>query len=123
MWLYSVMRNRTIDGLGDKIRGYVKDWQIKLGLSGWDLEISFNLAECIADCRVIGPPEYETGRLRFNTRKIRKEKLTDAELEAAVIHEVLHILLWEIVGEHANDEQERNEERVVQRITRALLKY
>ena len=117
------MPKRTIDGLGEQIQGYVEDWKIRLGLSGWDIELQFDLSACVADCRVIGSPEYETGRIRFNTRRIRSEGFTNAEIEAAVVHEVLHLLLWEVIGEHEHDEQERNEERVVQRITRALLKY
>ena len=117
------MPNRTIDDLGDKIKAYVEEWLHELGLSGWDVEIRFDLKGCVADCTVIGPPEYETGRIRFNTRKMRSESFTDDEVEAAVVHEVLHLLLWETVGEHKDDEQGRSEERVVQRITRALLKY
>ena len=117
------MRQKTVDGLGTKIEDFVDYWKIELGLSGWDIELRFDLSSCVADCRMIGSPEYETGRIRFNTRRMRSDGFTDKEVEAAVVHEILHLLLWEVIGEHEHDEQERNEERVVQRITRALLKY
>ena len=115
------MTKRTVDDMGTRLQGFVDDWQVRLGLSGWNLEVRFDLHEFFADATVIGPPEYMTGRLRFNTRKMRKEKMTPDELEATVVHEMLHVVLWEAIGEHKHDEQERSEERAVQVITRALL--
>ena len=116
------MTKRTTDGMGEELQGYVDYWQIRLGLSGWDIEVRFNLSQHFADAAVIGGPEYMTARLRFNTRRMRREKCTSEELEASVVHEMIHIVLWEAIGEHHHDEQERSEERAVQMLTRALMK-
>ena len=120
--LYLEMTKRTVDDLGDKILKWLEKWKRVLGLTAWVITVRFNLREGYGEATVDdNMPQYESARLAFNTRLMRSEKATDNEIEACVLHELIHLLLWDLVGEHANDAEEEQEDRIVQRLTRALI--
>ena len=76
------------------VRARVRYWQKVLGLKGWKIAVTFDKdttdgseAYCIAS------PEYRSARLNFDLAH-----LTDENVDAYVIHEALHPLVWPLAN-------------------------
>lgn len=76
-------------------RRLLKKWQPLLGLQGWKITLNCRQIAHKGDCEA--RPEYKEAIIRLDTRKIPAE-----ELEAYVVHELLHCHIWRLadVAEH-----------------------
>ena len=73
----------------------VHQWQHRLGLGEWHIVVQCVTLPHRADCDA--KPEYKEALLRFDLKKIPA-----ADLEAYVVHELLHCHVWRLasVGEY-----------------------
>ena len=87
---------RTIDLVGEQIQRYISKWLPLLELTAWSINLSF-------------------------TRELRKHKASALDIEEYVVHELLHLVLWEAIETPVGEHKVACEERAIQRICRALL--
>ena len=113
---------KTHDEIAARVQFYMLRWVPRLGLDSWTFFVRFRPLNKDAMAEVNAEhPEYESATLYFNAAKIRKEGVKWGELEAIVLHELLHVLVWEMMEATPKSEHAiAAEERTVQRLGRAL---
>ena len=112
------MRNsvKNLPSAADSILfyGFVKKWQAKLSLGDWRIE------------QGIKPAKHAMASVEFNPAArlctyrlgdFGAEQITEKSLEATVIHELLHVLLFDLIqtatNKHTDEELEAAEHRVI----------
>lgn len=78
------------------VEARVRHWQERLRLVDWDIRVVVNsrIAHA-ADCEAA--PEYRQATLRFNPKRIPV-----ADLDAYVVHELLHCHVWPLAAAAEN---------------------
>jgi hypothetical protein len=129
-----------------ELRRFFETWIERLGLQHWTIEIVVaRLKPKTTTMRTTKSPNYDRGRVTVQPWVLtgkppanwhQSPDMTFAEqIEATVIHELLHLLLWEtssaiyLLSEHAKRSafdcaisvQESREENFVDRLSVALL--
>lgn len=109
-----------------KIRFYIDKWLKPLGLLWWKVDIAFiddpkelNQKEFYRDddivlARTFADWRYGTATIYFNVPAF--EELSQTDIEMAVVHELVHILVNEM-----REGELHHEERVVTGLTKAFL--
>lgn len=69
----------------------VRKYQRLLGLTDWEIEISFEELEHRADCEA--RPEYREAFLRFDVSKIKPKQIDDF-----AAHELAHCIVWPLAS-------------------------
>lgn len=97
----------------------VRTWQPRLLLDTWALTVQVTRRmDAAADCEA--RPEYLEALLRFNPALIRPE-----DLEAVVVHELLHChtwALWEVAEDGDRVRAEREHERLTSTLQRVVMR-
>lgn len=103
---------------------YQREWQDRLDLQHWDIDVLHDLKDHLGTCEA--QPQYMTAVLRFNIDRIQKEIKTDRKLEELVLHELVHCRVWALANMYPDsvdkDVVEYFEEEAVTQITGALLR-
>ena len=75
----------------------VRHWQDRLRLTDWDIRVVVTSRgiEHAADCEAA--PEYRQATLRFNPKKVPR-----ADLDAFVVHELMHCHVWSLAAAAEN---------------------
>ena len=107
--------------LRDRVKHIIYDWAPRLGLDAWLIHVSFrakfNGAFAMMDAR---DPEYEQANIYVNAAKFAKS--ADAkELEYVILHEMVHIMLWDAMSSEG-DAKDKAEETAVVRVARAFIR-
>ena len=122
-----VVYRRTFDDLGDTIARYSRRWAKLWGVPTWHIELRWSTED--ADSYGEAYPDqahYEIATLRFNTRKIRRESLSDKQIENIVAHEIGHISHYELiekahrVDDLLSEEMQSVEDRTIERHLKAI---
>lgn len=107
--------------LRDRIKHIIYDWAPRLGLDAWNIHVSFrakfNGAFAMMDAR---DPEYEQASIYVNAAKFATHH-DMKELEYVIVHEMVHIMLWDAMSSEG-DAKDKAEETAVVRISRALIR-
>ena len=112
------MRNsvKNLPSAADSILfyGFVKKWQAKLSLGDWRIEQGIKPAKnAMAEVEFNPPARLCIYRLG----DFGAEQITEKSLEATVIHELLHVLLFDLIqtatNKHTDEELEAAEHRVI----------
>jgi hypothetical protein len=70
-------------------------WQERLGLQGWRIERSHRPTKSMADVTFGHVSRMAT----YAVGDFGATEITKATIEATVVHELMHVLLWEIVNQ------------------------
>lgn len=124
------MTDKEFDDLKAGIQVHVDRWAARFGLSTWDLKAEYERdGDEFSPSRRDGPVRTETlahtvtnwpymqATVTFNCKAL--SALSHADVEAAVVHELSHVLVAELREEV--DDWLKHEERVVTMLTRAFL--
>jgi len=105
----------------EQLEALTKKWIKLLRLSSWDWAI------CITEDMVTGPHTNmeviirdEDGEFQINA--LPYDKLDVKDLNSLILHELLHVLLYRLLPEKMSKSALKEEERVVNNITRAFVK-
>jgi hypothetical protein len=104
--------------------GYLDEWQVKLGLSDWRIDKSPKPSRYLAEMT-----NWDWGQRKVTCRfgnNWRKTQITKANLEQTAVHELLHVLLHELIsaskyGGSSDVDLESVEHAVVNRLERLLV--
>ena len=107
----------------------ISEWQSKLILDGWLIYTTFEKEVPMATCAVAD--DYYSAYLNFNLKRIEDELDTNLELEELVVHEMMHIVVWDMseladgfINEkdtHLLRQHQKIEERLVTNISRSVV--
>jgi hypothetical protein len=107
-----------------RVLAIAKKWQKALGLGWWDIEHEWvrgeivpNSGECDLTVHACVHTHWEYGAAVISWPLQTLAALTDSEIERAVVHEFLHILVNEM---NEPDGDGKHEERVVTGLTKAV---
>lgn len=99
----------------------VSKWQKALGLANWKLHIHID-NNLPAYGKTIWKWEYMSGDVYLNPVMHLEEPDPDEELEATVVHELMHIVLCPAWTDIGDDEHKRLMlERMTEEVTRIML--
>ncbi len=121
------MKDEAYEAEKARIEGFYARWRSVLGLDGWDVARSYFDGEYVkghgetSDAAAGSASvrwEYRHATLSFNVQNTRD--LDDAEMEAIVVHECMHILLHEMRDDTATDI--KHEERVATSLAWAFMR-
>lgn len=117
------------DVVKETIQELVADWRPKMGLANWSFYITFNREKPVASCEVL--ENYWSVQLNFYLKRIEEDVETNLELEELVVHEMAHVLVWDLATfaeDYIDDDEdqllkqhEKMEERLVTNIGRGLV--
>lgn len=103
----------------DDVRLLLPLWQEKLRIQDWRIDLRFasmdDYGSC--DCNV----EDKTALVKILPGDDPKWCLDEYTPEKTLVHELLHVLLWELLGNSENEDKITKEEQVVNFLTDALL--
>ena len=105
--------------------GYLREWQVKLGLGTWRITLSPKPAKnCLAQVYEFDR-EQRQARVKLGERWFATP-VTPGTLEQTAVHELLHILLYELIeaakNPHISQEDLANAEHaVVNALEKALV--
>lgn len=117
----------------NKIIELVYEWKPRVGIPHWTIEVTFEKEKPIASCAVA--ENYLSAQLNFNPKRLLGGEIsTNFDLEELVVHEMVHINVWDLavmterlIGADEDDEnelerqREKLEERTVTLIGRGLV--
>lgn len=83
----------------DKFYGYVKDWQIKLGLQKWNLVRDNRKTSNLSEVHFDADDSHRLAKIRLGNNW-KSTAVTEHNLESTAFHELLHILLHDLI-EHS----------------------
>ena len=116
----------TLDKLLALVSAHLVRWRATLGLEDWRITLERDdsaplMAGCEAD------PSYKTATVTVNTRRMLSEDLDALEVEAVMVHELVHAKEWFVFNVLADPRTppkvlEHLEETHVEDVTRCLLK-
>lgn len=66
-----------------EVHDLVRWWQAKLGLSGWSITVELESLEDRGQCEA--SPEYREAKIKFDPTRLEGD-----DVEATVVHELLH---------------------------------
>jgi hypothetical protein len=103
-----------------EVRAAVKKWKRILGLTGWEIGITFGKDEDGASAGCLAQPEYRSAALSFDLSLIPQ-----SQVDRFACHELAHCWIWPLAnaahslakGDPAMEEWVRTEE---ERLTTAL---
>lgn len=130
------MTDKEFKKLHDKIRKIAEDWMQVLGLMWWNVTLEYvrdprgmpsrqgNDNYCLGEAHAYW--QYLEATVKFNMPDLMDKP--DEELEKIVLHELVHILVWETrewapetVTAERNEMGMKAEDRVVSTLTNAFL--
>lgn len=119
------LRSYELSALKQKVLQYVKDWRKRLYMDDWAIAVRFDLhgvadyADAICDAE--DAPEYREGTIRFNLRLFSKSDAPLLSLEAAVVHELLELELWQLKEVGTSEHKKKTGETTIQHLSRCLV--
>ena len=94
-WHKSIVKNRPTDSQIAEFDSYIVKWQTELGLLGWRIERGKKSAQKGAMAEVECQPEPRLAVYRIGDWG--GEEITSESLCKTALHEVLHILLFDLI--------------------------
>lgn len=103
--------------------GFIRKWQVKLGLQGWRIERSARRSTALAEVKV----NYGARQASYRTGPWNPpNEPTDRALEATAVHELCHVLLEDLKHHVFNESNpkaiEAAEHAIVNLLEKLLLK-
>lgn len=115
-------KRHTKDQISEWVYTAIDFWTEVLQLDSWKIDVKFDLQMTRTYAEVdLEDAEYEVAEFRFNTRYMRKQKVTAAEVSDIVCHELMHCRLAEL-AQSQSELSIQIEERTVQNLVRALFR-
>lgn len=118
------MKTRNLVSEADALLfdGFVRTWQARLNLSDWRIERGTQPAKnAMATVEFNAPARLATYRLG----DFGAEKITPESLEKTALHEIAHVLLYDLLdvatAKHEPDQLEAAEHRVINVLEKLLL--
>lgn len=98
-------------------------WKEVLGLQPWDIRATFERAGNLDGyhAKVTYKPEKELAILRVMDPIDWHDIPWPQDVEASIVHELLHILLWPLDYMESGPLSETHTEQIIERLTRALV--
>lgn len=98
--------------------GYVKKWQRILNLQDWRIERSSGAAKAMAEVLI----EYPDRLATYKLGSFGSAQITPQTLEGTALHEVLHVLMADLVkGKLKGDALVSAEHRIVNTLEKLLM--
>ena len=104
----------------DELRLLLPLWQEKLRIQDWRVTLRIIPMDDYGSCDC--DPQDKTASVDILELDDPRWLLTDKTPDKILVHELLHVLLWELLGDNTEDpEQVIKEEQIVNFLTDALV--